>query len=463
MNPISNSWYPPVNGQLAQAGDWQAIYLDLIAALTQSLSRDGQGPMTGNLQMGNNKITGLSDGEGSGQAVSFAQLFNQGTEQDLASAATTDIGAQLTNFLRITGTTTITSFGTNYKGPRFLRFDGSVTLTNSSTLILPGGANITTAAGDCLVVVPKATLGTADGWQVVCYQKNTLPGTPSAGSVTNSTLADGAVYGTKMTSKIEQVTASVASNALTVTLNPTTLDFRSSTLGSGTVNTRTIGTAISTVVPSGATLGTTNATLSKVMLLAIDNAGTVELAVCNGSLSLDESTLISTTLLDSSSDSASVIYSATARTNVPFRIVGYIESTQTTAGTWASSPSKIQGIGGQALRQDVKAALNASGDAPIYACRAWVNFNGTGTVAIRASGNVSSITDNGTGNYAVNVTNAMPDANYATTATSNINVLGNWTCGVRDGTTPTASAVQISTSANGAATDFQSVNVSIFR
>jgi hypothetical protein len=46
-------------------------------------------------------------------------------------------------------------------------------------------------------------------------------------------------------------------------------------------------------------------------------------------------------------------------------------------------------------------------------CRAWVNFNGTGTVAIRASFNVSSITDNGTGNYTVNFTTAMPDANYS--------------------------------------------------
>ena len=51
--------------------------------------------------------------------------------------------------------------------------------------------------------------------------------------------------------------------------------------------------------------------------------------------------------------------------------------------------------------------------ATAYACRAWVNFDGTGTVAIRASGNVSSITDNGTGNYTVNFTTAMPDGNYA--------------------------------------------------
>ena len=67
----------------------------------------------------------------------------------------------------------------------------------------------------------------------------------------------------------------------------------------------------------------------------------------------------------------------------------------------------------------IKTALNASNGAPIYACRAWVNFNGTGTVAIRASGNVSSITDNGTGDYTVNFTTAMSDANYAAFANSN--------------------------------------------
>jgi hypothetical protein len=50
-------------------------------------------------------------------------------------------------------------------------------------------------------------------------------------------------------------------------------------------------------------------------------------------------------------------------------------------------------------------------------CRAWVNFNGTGTPAIRASFNVSSITDDGTGLYRINMTNAMPDANYNFVAT----------------------------------------------
>jgi hypothetical protein len=54
--------------------------------------------------------------------------------------------------------------------------------------------------------------------------------------------------------------------------------------------------------------------------------------------------------------------------------------------------------------------LASAGQASV---RAWVNFNGTGTVAIRASYNVTSITDNGTGDYTVNFTTAMPDANYS--------------------------------------------------
>lgn len=68
---------------------------------------------------------------------------------------------------------------------------------------------------------------------------------------------------------------------------------------------------------------------------------------------------------------------------------------------------------GTANAADVKTALNASGSAPIYPFRAWVNFNGVGTVAIRANGNVSSITDNGVGDYTVNFATSLPDTNYA--------------------------------------------------
>jgi hypothetical protein len=67
-----------------------------------------------------------------------------------------------------------------------------------------------------------------------------------------------------------------------------------------------------------------------------------------------------------------------------------------------------------ALNAPTATALStASGSAPSYSARAWVNFNGTGTVAIRASGNVSSITDNAVGDYTLNFTTAMSDTNYS--------------------------------------------------
>jgi hypothetical protein len=102
-------------------------------------------------------------------------------------------------------------------------------------------------------------------------------------------------------------------------------------------------------------------------------------------------------------------------------------------------------------------------------CRAWVNFNGTGTVAIRASFNVSSITDNGTGDYTVNFTNAMPDANYTwvgtcdptsaqTSDTAVKIVFGNST------SNPVAASFRCVTVSSGfAREDFEGVYITVFR
>lgn len=93
-------------------------------------------------------------------------------------------------------------------------------------------------------------------------------------------------------------------------------------------------------------------------------------------------------------------------------------------------------------------------------CRAWVNFNGTGTVAIRASFNVSSITDNGTGDYTVNFTNAMPDTNYAAT-------IGVYQSGVVTIThiypSTTTGTKVITFNASGSQSDFTNIAVSVFR
>ena len=103
--------------------------------------------------------------------------------------------------------------------------------------------------------------------------------------------------------------------------------------------------------------------------------------------------------------------------------------------------------------------------ATAYGCRAWVNFNGTGTVAIRASGNVSSITDNGTADYTVNFTSAMPDANYCAQATTASSNLGGGACAAMMNTQAAmaTSSVRILLSNFTTGPDQAYVGVSVFR
>jgi hypothetical protein len=105
-----------------------------------------------------------------------------------------------------------------------------------------------------------------------------------------------------------------------------------------------------------------------------------------------------------------------------------------------------------------------SGTAPIYPCRAWVNFNGTGTVAIRASGNVTSITDNGTGDYTVNFTTALPDANYSiTTGARNEGTNVNTATNINQGATPTTTACRIQHIENNVVADLTFLCIAVFR
>lgn len=115
------------------------------------------------------------------------------------------------------------------------------------------------------------------------------------------------------------------------------------------------------------------------------------------------------------------------------------------------------------VEEAILASFNVTGTAPTYACRAWVKFVGTGTVAISASGNVSSITDNGTGDYTINFTTAMPDANYATVVSGGgvgDDVVGSIP---KTGTTPTTSAINIVLRRAGSVVDIPTVNAAVFR
>lgn len=115
------------------------------------------------------------------------------------------------------------------------------------------------------------------------------------------------------------------------------------------------------------------------------------------------------------------------------------------------------------LALTTQAITQTTGSAPYYGARAWVNFNGTGAVAIRADENVTSITDNGVGDYTVNFTTAMPDVNYAVVGGSGNNL--SFSFMTPNAGTKTTTSTNIYTTASSSITlgDPLEVCVAIFR
>lgn len=108
-------------------------------------------------------------------------------------------------------------------------------------------------------------------------------------------------------------------------------------------------------------------------------------------------------------------------------------------------------------------ALNATGSAPVYACRAWVNFNGAGSpITIRGSGNVSSITDNGVGDYTVNLATAISDMNFSVNVSSEMGS-GNGGFNGESGTRTTSTYRFLAYSQAGVVRDVSLANVTIYR
>jgi len=215
--PPASSWYPTTSGASATKADWDALLADIASALTQSISSDGQTTITGNLPMAGFKLTGLGAGSTTGDSLRWEQLFSQGTVATLASAATVTIGGQNSTFIEISGTTGISSFGATYSGPRWIRFQGALTLThNATTLNLPGAADITTAAGDTCVAIPNAA---ANGWNVYAYQRASTTVSNSLATMTTSRLLGRTTAGT---GGIEQLTAGASLSLSAGSLNVNT-------------------------------------------------------------------------------------------------------------------------------------------------------------------------------------------------------------------------------------------------
>ena len=150
--------------------------------------------------------------------------------------------------------------------------------------------------------------------------------------------------------------ASVAGNALTVSVkgkngsdpsasNIVKVGFRSATAATGTYNQRTITAALSMTVSSGSTLGHRDATNHYIYVYLLDNVGTPELAL--SSVLWDQGTRQTSTAEGGAgaADSIRTLYSTTARTSLPARLIGRLLSNQTTAGTWAAVPTEISLVG----------------------------------------------------------------------------------------------------------------------
>lgn len=347
-----SSGFPPVTSLPAAAGGQNPVREDfngLFAALTTIQ----QWQMTGAARQyesafstaigGYPKMAVLVKSDSSGFWISTAD--NNTSNPDSGGANWSDLSAFLLSGLidkLPTGTVdamvasiTLPPFGASLAGvPIFVRAIGantSTTPTYTGKTIVKGN-NLPLVAGD---------IAGAGHWLELQYD-----------ATLDKWVLQNPAYGvnTVTVKQIQTVGATVAANAMTVTLNPTSLDFRSTTLNSGAINTRANAAQLSLTIPSTATLGTTNGVASRILILAIDNAGTMELAVYNaaGGANLDETGVINTTAIAGGSNSLTV-YSQTARTGVPYRIVGFVDSTQATAGTWATAPSLVQGCGGEAL------------------------------------------------------------------------------------------------------------------
>jgi hypothetical protein len=210
------------------------------------------------------------------------------------------------------------------------------------------------------------------------------------------------------------IVCSVAANALTIALktqadadpteaDPVTVAFRKTTVTDGTWELVEITAALSLVISSGSRLGFTASEVNLINVGLINNAGTAELCATGDSLMLMSDRMITTVAEGGAgaADSKTVVYSTTARTSVPCRLIAVLLiTTGATAGQWGTAPTRVTMVHNDVTRpwkNTVKAMCQITG-------------NG---VAINDSMNVSSFTDTSTGDWVVNFATAFANADYA--------------------------------------------------
>ena len=252
-----------------------------------------------------------------------------------------------------------------------LTFDGtnlsvSGNVTTGADADIGGNANV---SGNATVTGNASVSGNATVTGTIASTGGLTSTTPAvtqalgdaSTKVATTAFVNNAVSASATKSKIQTITVDGPSGGiLTITLAPTTLDFRNYPTTTGLVSTVSNTSSISLTLTGAETLGATSGVATRLVVLAINNAGAMELAINNiaGGIQLDETNIINTLAITSGTTDTAV-YSTTARTNVAYRVVGFIDVTNT-GGNWGS-PTTVQGIGGEPL-----AAMSSIGYGQTY-------------------------------------------------------------------------------------------------
>ena len=349
----------------------------------------------------------------------YVGIIGGGAVNNVASAATTDLcgSTQFPAYMNVTGTTTITSFGSSCQTGQWKRvqFTGVLTLTyNAASLILPTAANITTAAGDTADLV---YLGSGN-WIVFDYSRATGAALSTVGLSVGASALGNSSLGFNLPVNLG-ITASVASNALTVnitgadgsvpsSLNPVLIPFRSATLATGTPVIDSLQAALSITVASSNTMGCSSNIACRIWIYAIDNGGTVVIGLmtCSNTTTIsscNDDLLYNTASGTSGGSSIGVLYASTGSlAGKAVRIIGYLEATEVTAGTWATAPSKIQ-IFGPGMKkpgdvvQTVYVTTTISTTGPTSSTARW-NTSLSGSITPTSAINLVKVAANGMAN-----------------------------------------------------------------
>jgi hypothetical protein len=306
--------------------------------------------------------TNAETAETNAEAAQTAAAISANAAANSATSAATSAGnasnsATAANTAKLAAEAALDSFDDRYLGAKA----ANPALDNDGNALVTGVIYFNTTVNEFRV-------WTGGVWQSLI--------TPADASVTTAKIADSNVTTSKLADDVltaakladsalgfsminGKIVGSVAANALTIAVktlagndpsssDPVLVLFRNSTLTDGSYTAVSITSATTLVVSSGSTLGTLANILANLVVLLINNAGTAELAISNlaGGVNLDGTGIVSTTAEGGAgaADSATVVYSTTARSNVAYRPVALMEITQVTPGTWATAHTKLTPI-----------------------------------------------------------------------------------------------------------------------